>query len=61
MYKGLHELLKEAAEDQNVSIVAITGTGDFFSSGNDFGHLMNITSSEGSPEEAVKEGLTIVQ
>ena len=37
MYQGLTHFLKIAAEDENITVAAITGTGDFYSSGNDFG------------------------
>jgi enoyl-CoA hydratase/carnithine racemase len=35
MYDGLTRLLNEAAVDDRVVITALTGAGDFYSSGND--------------------------
>ncbi|XP_046457180.1 enoyl-CoA delta isomerase 2-like isoform X2 [Daphnia pulex] len=53
MYLDFAQLLKDAAEDQNTTLVAVTGTGDYFSSGND---LTNFTSFSGSVSEAAEEG-----
>ena len=49
MYLGLVQLLQDAAKDPNTSLVAITGAGNFFCSGND---LTNLTSFTGTVEEA---------
>jgi len=49
MYLGFTQFLKEAEDDTSISIVAITGTGDFFSSGNDFG--MDPIPTDESPED----------
>ena len=46
MYKGFIELLREASLDSAISLVAITGTGEFFSSGNDFGFVFNSRSTD---------------
>ncbi|EFX60805.1 hypothetical protein DAPPUDRAFT_341332 [Daphnia pulex] len=53
MYSDFAQLLKDAAEDANTTLVAVTGTGDYFSSGND---LTNFTSFSGSISEAAEEG-----
>jgi peroxisomal 3,2-trans-enoyl-CoA isomerase len=47
------QLLKNAAEDPNTTLVAVTGAGNFFSSGND---LSNFTSITGSISEAAEQG-----
>ncbi|KAG6455383.1 enoyl-CoA delta isomerase 2 [Manduca sexta] len=36
MYIRVKNILNEAAEDDNVSVIVLTGAGDFYSSGNDF-------------------------
>ena len=36
MYLGIMDLLKHAERNENISLVALTGSGDFYSSGNDF-------------------------
>lgn len=64
MYAGITNILKEAANNPNISMVAITGTGDFYSSGNDFGVLMgkgaeNEDSLSGS--SGAQKGLTMVK
>lgn len=35
MYRKVTDILKEVSEDDNISVVVLTGTGDFYSSGND--------------------------
>ncbi|XP_061198324.1 enoyl-CoA delta isomerase 2-like isoform X2 [Saccostrea echinata] len=42
MYDEWVLALKEAAEDKNVVITVVTGTGDFYCSGNDLGNFMDI-------------------
>lgn len=36
MYKKVRNILKNAVNDDDISVTVITGTGDFYSSGNDF-------------------------
>lgn len=36
MYQRVIGILNDAATDDNVSVMVLTGTGDFYSSGNDF-------------------------
>jgi enoyl-CoA hydratase/carnithine racemase len=40
IYNGLTRLLKEAAGDDRVVITALTGVGDFYSSGNDLTEVL---------------------
>ena len=63
MYAGIINALKEASENPSVSIVAITGTGDFYSSGNDFGFVMRNVSdnSENPAETQAQNGMNMVQ
>ena len=58
MYQGFVCLLKEAADDPNTSMVALTGAGNFFCSGNDLSNLTNFT---GTVEEAATRGRNILQ
>lgn len=54
MYDGLARLLNEAAVDDRIVITALTGAGDFYSSGND---LTNATKfiADGDIIESTKE------
>jgi enoyl-CoA hydratase/carnithine racemase len=45
MYIGLTRLLKEAAMDDRVVITALTGAGDFYSSGNDISNVLEAVYS----------------
>jgi len=60
MYTGFTKYLEEAVNDPSISIVAITGTGDFFSSGNDFGIEMGSLMDDSSGDPIV-EKVKIVQ
>lgn len=60
-YAGITDALQEASKNPNISIVAITGTGDFYSSGNDFGVLMGKLSGNSSTETDAKKGVIMVQ
>lgn len=42
IYKRLAVIFHEAANDDDIHALVLTGTGDFFSSGNDF--IRNLTS-----------------
>jgi enoyl-CoA hydratase/carnithine racemase len=42
MYDGLARLLNEAAMDDRVVITALTGAGDFYSSGNDISNAAEL-------------------
>ncbi|XP_062578696.1 enoyl-CoA delta isomerase 2-like, partial [Saccostrea cucullata] len=42
MYDEWVLALKEAADDKNVVVAVVTGTGDFYCSGNDLGNFMDI-------------------
>ncbi|KAL4234002.1 Enoyl-CoA delta isomerase 2 [Mactra antiquata] len=42
MYEELMSALKEAAEDKSVVIATMTGSGDYYCSGNDLSNFMNI-------------------
>jgi enoyl-CoA hydratase/carnithine racemase len=44
-YTGLTRLLKEAAGDDRVVITALTGVGDFYSSGNDLSKSLEAFSN----------------
>jgi enoyl-CoA hydratase/carnithine racemase len=59
MYNGLTKLLKEAAGDDRVVITALTGAGDFYSSGND---LLNSLEAFSSADHAktIKQSLNVI-
>lgn len=50
MYKKLSEILQESIQDSNIQAVTITGSGEFFSSGNDFNSIM-VTQDENSSSD----------
>ena len=60
-YAGITNALQEASNNPNISIVAVTGTGDFYSSGNDFGVLMGKLSESSPTETDAKKGVVMVQ
>jgi enoyl-CoA hydratase/carnithine racemase len=43
MYRGVSLALQEAAQDSNTHITALTGTGDYYSSGNDLSSMTAMT------------------
>lgn len=55
MYNELEQALKEGAEDDSVVVAVMTGSGDFYCSGNDLGNFMNITPDQ-LAEHAVQGG-----
>merc|ERR1711990_35068 len=55
MYDELQKALKEGAEDDSVVLAAMTGSGDYYCSGNDLGNFMNITPDQ-MAAHAVKGG-----
>jgi len=55
MYEELGKALKEGAEDESVVLAAMTGSGDYYCSGNDLGNFMNITPDQ-MAAHAVKGG-----
>lgn len=60
MYLGIMKLLKWAENSERISLVAFTGAGDFYSSGNDF--LALAEESNRSPGvESSTNGLKNVQ
>jgi len=61
MYKGLAHFLKVAAQDDNVTMVAFTGNGDFYTSGNDFGALMKGDPDDSSDEDPNTKAIRTVR
>jgi Delta3-Delta2-enoyl-CoA isomerase len=61
MYNGLSHYLKSAASDSGITIVALTGTGAFYSSGNDFGQLFSQSVSDDSSEDMATRGMNLVR
>ena len=63
MYAEITKFLAEVANNPNISMVAITGTGDYYSSGNDFGVIINGKTPPGddSEEAGPEKGLKMVR
>lgn len=58
MYKGLSWYLEKAANDPKISIVALTGNGSYYSSGNDFGSLFG-TGGGSDSDEGPESGMQL--
>uniref|UniRef100_G3MMA4 ACB domain-containing protein n=1 Tax=Amblyomma maculatum TaxID=34609 RepID=G3MMA4_AMBMU len=61
MYEAMVKHLKEAAERPDVHYIVLTGTGDFFSSGNDLGNFMNRLKTGLPPEVLAKDAADLVR
>lgn len=61
MYDTMVGFLKEAAERDDVHYLVLTGTGDFFSSGNDLGNFMNRLKTGLPPDVLAKEAADLVR
>lgn len=61
VYTGLAEVLNEISSRDDVTITALTGKGDFYSSGNDLQDVMKRAGASGDPNAAVKASLVAVQ
>nr|XP_045614820.1 enoyl-CoA delta isomerase 2-like isoform X1 [Procambarus clarkii] len=59
MYEEWMAALKEAAEDPNTTITAITGSGDYYCSGNDLSNFANVDPS--NMHNASKEGGVLLE
>lgn len=46
MYRRITDILNTAAYDENISMIVLTGTGNFYSSGNDFAFAKEISSED---------------
>lgn len=57
VYTGLTEVLNEISSRDDVTVTALTGKGDFYSSGNDLGDVMKRASSADNPQTEVKKSL----
>ena len=53
MYEDIPKALKEADENSSIVLVAITGSGEFFSSGNDLSNYLKPTDN---PEAEILKG-----
>lgn len=54
-YKEITQALQEANRDPRITTVALTGNGDFFSSGNDIKAAFQNTMKSDNPETAMRE------
>lgn len=61
MYDTMVGCLREAAERDDVHYLVLTGTGDFFSSGNDLGNFMNRLKTGLPPDVLAKEAAELVR
>lgn len=52
MYRSITDALTEANSDDSTKVVVLTGTGDYFCSGNDLGNFANVTDVKGTAEAA---------
>lgn len=53
MFLDIKRMLREAANDERTKILVLTGTGDYFSSGNDLNNF-NPTSEDSAEEQLLK-------
>lgn len=62
MYRGVTLALQEAAQDPSTHITALTGTGDYYSSGNDLSSMtaMTVGEEEGIMAE-IKKAATLIK
>jgi len=56
MFDALNHRLREAAADQEVKVVVLTGAGEHFSSGNDLGNFLTAVSKGLDPLEMAERG-----
>ncbi|KAL1486203.1 hypothetical protein MTO96_047054 [Rhipicephalus appendiculatus] len=61
MYDTMIGYLKEATERDDVHYLVLTGTGDFFSSGNDLGNFMNRLKTGLPPDVLAKDAAELVR
>ena len=52
MYDGIRDALIDANTDSATKLIVLTGTGDYFCSGNDLGNFANVTDVKKMAEEA---------
>lgn len=55
MYGAIIQVLKEAAEREDVRLLVLTGTGDFFSSGNDLQNFLTMAKTGRNVDELARE------
>lgn len=56
-YKKIAQELDSAANDDSIKVVVLTGTGDFYSSGNDLSSMMREASSTDNVESLLKDAI----
>lgn len=61
MYETMIGYLKEATERDDIHYFVLTGTGDFFSSGNDLGNFMNRLKTGLPPDVLAKDAAELVR
>eukprot|EP01102_Stenamoeba_stenopodia_P015910 TRINITY_DN5495_c0_g1_i2.p1 TRINITY_DN5495_c0_g1~~TRINITY_DN5495_c0_g1_i2.p1 ORF type:complete len:238 (-),score=72.35 TRINITY_DN5495_c0_g1_i2:49-762(-) len=61
MYEGLPILLQNAAKDPEVRVVVLTGTGDYYSSGNDLSNFMQSLNEGGDISSATDQARVMLE
>lgn len=61
MYKSIIQLLKTVGERKDVHYLVLTGTGDYFSSGNDLGNFTAKLKTGVSPDQLAKDAAELVR
>lgn len=57
MYHEITNTLNDAAKRNDILVTAITGAGDFYSSGNDLNNFMEVLSADNVEERTAKSSL----
>lgn len=58
MYQRVINILKDAAADDNILVTVLTGTGDFYSSGNDFSAVDDVGNNSNILKEYINAFIT---
>uniref|UniRef100_A0A2R5L3U8 Putative enoyl-coa hydratase/isomerase n=1 Tax=Ornithodoros turicata TaxID=34597 RepID=A0A2R5L3U8_9ACAR len=61
MYQGIIDLVKEVTEREDVNLLVLTGTGDFFSSGNDLENFLHMAKTGRTIEDLAKDAAELVR
>ena len=59
MYSDIQSILESSASDASVRVVVLTGTGDYFCSGNDLSTFLNIPPE--GPEKMAKDSSELLR
>ena len=59
MYKDIMALLKSSGADSSIKVTVMTGSGDYYCSGNDLSNFLDIPPE--GPEHLATEGATLLR